>query len=173
MSLVIDATIGGVGSNSYVTLTEANTYFDGRMYSEAWTSLTDDIKRNQALVMATKRINTEKFYGTRESNTQALPFPRLSLGYLDGIFLDSTIPTILKEAQYELALHILSVDMSQQGSNVDTIEKIKLGTLDIKYALDSSDNINKSFNTMPESVTSLIGDLVSNGSSSAFFDIGR
>ena len=173
MALIIDATLGGATANSYVTLAEATTYFEGRLYSTAWTGAVDDNARNQALVMATKRLNTEKFYGDRATSTQALPFPRINIGYLDGIYLDNTIPTILKEAQFELAIHILSVDMSQQGTDVSTIEKVKLGTIDIKYALDKSDNLNKSFNVLPESVSSLIGDLVSNGSSSAFFDIGR
>ena len=49
MAATINATIKGENANSYVTLTEANTYFETVPDSSTWTNKTDD-QKNRALV---------------------------------------------------------------------------------------------------------------------------
>ncbi len=44
MAATIDATLSGANSNSYVTLIEADDYFDSRLYSDVWTATLDDDK---------------------------------------------------------------------------------------------------------------------------------
>ena len=46
VAATIDATIKGENANSYVTLTEANDYFDTSPDSSTWTNKTDDQKKD-------------------------------------------------------------------------------------------------------------------------------
>lgn len=172
MAVTIDATVGGATSNSYVTLAEAETYFEARLHVTNWTGATDDIK-NRALVMATNRINQETFYGDRETTTQRLPFPRDNLGYLDGILLDSTIPETLKEATYELALHLISIDMSKPSVDTSNIKGVKVGSIAVDYAIDSTDNVSRNYHDLPPFVLSLLDDLSRTVSSGGAITIGR
>ena len=52
----IDATVGGIASNSYVSLEDANTYFSTRLHAETWTSASDADKE-AALITATNIID--------------------------------------------------------------------------------------------------------------------
>lgn len=172
MAIIIDATSGGANSNSYITLADANTYFDARLHVTTWTSATDDDK-NRALVMACRRINQETFYGDRETTTQRLPFPRVNLGYLDGIYLDSTIPEILKEAQCELAIHLLGTDMSKPSVDTSNLAEVQVGSIRAKYAVDKNDNVSQSYDTLPPFVMSLLQDLSRTVSSGGYSFVGR
>ena len=172
MALVIDATQGGANSNSYITLADANTYFEARLHVTVWTDSDEDTK-NRALVMATKRINQEVFYGDRETATQALAFPRINLGYLDGVYLDSTIPEMLKEAQCELALHLLSTDMSKPSVDTSNLQEVQVGSLKAKYIVDKNDNVSQSYDTLPPFVLSLLQDLSRTVNSGGVVMVGR
>lgn len=172
MALTIDATVGGANSNSYVTLLEANNYFEARLYSDTWNNAQDDVK-NRALVMATRRIGQETFYGDRATDTQKLPFPRINIGRLDGVELDNTIPDILKEAQFELAIHLLTVDMSKPSVDTSNIKSVKVGSLAVDYAIDQNDNVSQSFDSLPPFVTSLLANLSRTVATGGSFYIGR
>lgn len=172
MALVIDATLSGANSNSYVTLAEANSYFEARLHTSVWDAASDD-DRNRALAMATKRIEQENFYGDRASSAQKLKFPRVNIGYLDGILLDDTIPNILKESQFELAIHLLSVNMTLKGVATDAYKEIQVGSIKVQPAIDPSDNASSAYNTLPPFVVSLLSDISRTASSSAFIDLSR
>ena len=67
-------------SNSYISLTEAESYFttyDRIASSDEWNSYTDD-KKKLALVLATQMLDTFKFKGKPVTTNQALSFPRLT-----------------------------------------------------------------------------------------------
>jgi len=172
MAVVIDATLGGANSNSYVTLAEADTFFEARLYIDVWDDSTDDSK-NRALVMATRRIEQETYYGDRETSTQALKFPRINIGYLDGILLDGGIPELLKEAQCELALYMLSTDMSKPSVDTSAIQEARVGSIAVKYAVDKNDNTSQSFDTLPPFVESLLSELSQTVSSGGVTYVGR
>ena len=53
MAATINATIKGENANSYVTLTEANSYFETVPDSSTWTNKTDD-QKNRSLISATR-----------------------------------------------------------------------------------------------------------------------
>jgi len=100
----INATIGGSEANSYVTLTEAEDYFEGRLFANDWHSATSSEKQ-QALLQACKDIETLKFIGTKYNdyrvghvNYQKLEFPRR----FPSIFIqcDSVLETYIG-ADYE------------------------------------------------------------------------
>ena len=71
MAATIDATIKGASANSYVTLAEANTYFETVPDSSTWTNKTDD-QKNRSLISATRWIDSFVFYGDRCDDGQAL-----------------------------------------------------------------------------------------------------
>ena len=91
MAATINATIKSETANSYVTLTEANSYFETAPESSTWTNKTDD-QKNRSLIAATRWIDTFVFQGDRCDENQALKFPRTNY-QVDRVELScSTIP---------------------------------------------------------------------------------
>ena len=71
MAATINATIKSETANSYVTLSEANDYFDTSPDSSTWTNKTDDQKK-RSLISATRWIDTFVFQGDRCDENQGL-----------------------------------------------------------------------------------------------------
>ncbi len=124
MALVLDATVGGANSNTYITLADAETVMEGVFYKDSWSAATDPNK-NIALVQATRMIDEQMdWYGTRtDIDGQALEFPRWNCpmrpgsdGYYD-YFDDNIIPTWLENATAIMANSILGGD---RGADDDT-----------------------------------------------------
>ena len=138
MAATINATVKDANANSFVTLTEANTYFETVPDSSTWTNKTDD-QKNRALISATRWIDSFVYYGDRCDDGQALKFPRNNY-QVDGVELAcSTIPVNIKYAQYELA-RALANDSEAMTGNVGTdgnIEEVKLGDIQVKYNIQS------------------------------------
>lgn len=109
MAVTIVETVGSANSNSYVSLAEANTYFESRMGSDLWTAANTD-KRSMALITAANDIDRLLIpNGTIASDTQALSFPRVGLVDPKGRnVLPTVIPIEIKKAQYEQAYYLLS-----------------------------------------------------------------
>lgn len=111
MALVLDATIGGSASNSYVTLAAANSFFEGRYSDGGWSALSD-ANKERALVAATRLIDRLLFVADRATAIQRLEWPRLyvrkaSRTYTetgDDLYYDNDeLPQQLKDAVCELA----------------------------------------------------------------------
>ena len=84
LTLVKEDGTGKVDANAYADLADANAYHDGHLYKSAW-SLSDDDKRQTALVMATRLIDAEyQFGGVRATISQALQWPRSDCRDPDG-----------------------------------------------------------------------------------------
>jgi hypothetical protein len=64
-----------VGENSYITVTDADVYFNERLFPDAWLSATVDQKA-QSLIMATKKIDRQYIRGIKADLEQTLEFPR-------------------------------------------------------------------------------------------------
>jgi len=99
-----------VGTNSFVTLTEANEYYDGKLYADEWHGA-DDITKEKALKEACRRINRLAFKGEKADESQLLAFPRKMpffnrIGVI-GFTTDTGIPEAVKQAQCEEALALL------------------------------------------------------------------
>ena len=134
MAATINATIKSETANSYVTLTEANSYFETAPDSSTWTNKTDD-QKNRSLIAATRWIDTFVFQGDRCDENQALKFPRTNY-QVDRVELScSTIPNNIKYAQYELA-RALANETDAMTGNTGTdgnIVEVKLGDIQVKY----------------------------------------
>ncbi len=134
MAATINATIKGENANSYVTLTEANDYFDTSPDSSTWTNKTDDQKK-RSLISAARWIDTFVFYGDRCDDGQALKFPRNNY-QVDGVELACTkIPNNIKYAQYELARALANDTDAITGTTgkEGNISEAKLGDLEVKF----------------------------------------
>ena len=152
MAATIDATLKGESSNSYVTLAEANAYFETVPSSTTWDDKTDD-QKNRAIISATRWIDSLNFYGDRCSNNQALSWPRNNY-HVDRVELTcSAIPTDIKYASYELA-RALANDTDAVTGNTGTeglYEEVELGELKVKYNTDSQATgaVNNIFDVYP------------------------
>ena len=137
MAATIDATLKGTAANSYVTLAEANAYFETVPHDEHWTG-SDDAK-NLVLITATRYLDNFEYYGTRCSTTQALKWPRKDYK-VDGVKIDETyIPQPIKNATFELAHSLLYKGEALVGTTgtQGTYEQVELGDLKVKFK-DSS-----------------------------------
>lgn len=109
MPLTLVHSAGDPAANSYVSLTEANTYFDARLYSTAWTGAVDDDERRRALITATRNLEPLPWDGYRSTLTQRLQWPRSGCTDADGygIAFDA-IPEAVRNACCEEAIDLLS-----------------------------------------------------------------
>jgi len=152
MAATINATLKSATANSYVTLAEADTYFETVPSSTQWDNKTDD-KKNRALISATRWIDTLNFYGDRCDADQALSWPRNNY-HVDRVELScSAIPNDIKYATYELA-NALANDTDAVTGNTGTgglYEKVKLGDLEVQYNTDSQavGTVNNIFDVYP------------------------
>ena len=152
MAAVIDATLGGASANSYVTLADADAYFETTPDSATWTDKTND-QKNRALISATRWIDALSFYGNRCSTTQALKWPRKDYT-VDGIDLACTlIPIGIEVATFELARALANDTDAITGSTGTTgiYDQVELGELKVKYNKTSQTSgvINNVFDVYP------------------------
>jgi hypothetical protein len=120
----IDAELGGAGSNSYVTLEEAEAYFAARLNADAWDAASESLQQ-KALLTACRAIeacrisiNRPRYdYGAGLSQleydplapyqvTQRLSFPRQRDRDMAGTYM---IPQAVRDAQCEEAIALLEI----------------------------------------------------------------
>lgn len=152
MAAVIDATLSGTSANSYVTLADADTYFETVPDNTTWANKTTDAQ-NRAIISATRWIDSLSFYGDRCTDTQALKWPRDDYT-VDGVDLACTlIPDGIKVATYELARALANDTDSITGSTGTTglYDEVALGELRVKYKSSSTTSgvINNVFDVYP------------------------
>lgn len=110
--------------NTFVTLEEAEAYFDERFGSEKWfdKDLTDKTKE-QLLVTASKKISSFDFVGSALEPGQPMAFPR-----------DYEMPQDVKDAVCEEAYSMLNQEVSVHKKNQEAnISSISLGVGSVSY----------------------------------------
>lgn len=112
--------------NSFVTLEEAEAYFDERFDSDAWTnpdSKPDDAVKEKLLITASKKINSFDFVGSPLEVGQKMSFPR-----------DYELPQDIKDAVCEEAYSLLTQESSVHKKNQEAnISSISLGAGSVSY----------------------------------------
>jgi len=137
MALELDATLGGATANTYLTLAEAETYFEKRLHSDDWDDATD-AQKNEALAMSARMIDgMYDFVGTIMTTTQALRWPRGNVYDIDGRYLTPTeIPSPIANAQCEQALYLLSTDPTALPAILSQgIKRAKIGPLEVEASM--------------------------------------
>lgn len=132
MTFTVEDGTGLNTANSYATVTEFNSYWDLRGFVH---SSYTDAQKQVALVKATDYIELRyrvRFIGTREFETQALSFPRLSLYDEDGRKVLG-VPKQLKNATIEYAKRALTAELvtdPEESGKVVQRKKEKVGPLE-------------------------------------------
>jgi hypothetical protein len=152
VAATINATLSSASANSYVTLAEANTYFETVPNAATWDDKTTD-QKNRALISATRWIDTLNYYGDRCDEDQALKWPRNNYD-VDGVELEcSLIPNDIKYATYELARALANdTDAITESTGTTGIyDEVELGDLRVKYSKSSqaTGTINNVFDVYP------------------------
>ena len=139
MAPVLDATLGGEASNSYVDLAAAEAIAVNLYGGEAWTARTED-EKILSLTQSTMWLETLEFIGLRCTATQRLKWPR-SNATCDGVTADCNgIPYKIKESEvlvaFQLAINPNAI-LGENGGNAPSgtfTKRQKLGDLEIEYA---------------------------------------
>lgn len=173
MPSAIDATIGGVNSNSFATLAEVSQYFDDRLpLSPSWVASGDAAA--QSMFMATRGLEqfgqsikllvpasggiaayyrvARHWTGSPASATQRLSWPRIGMFTSSGQPIDpATIPEELKQAEAEFAGQLLKTDVTLNNDViVQGLTSVKAGSV----ALTFKDQIFKQ--VIPDAVLDLL-----------------
>ena len=149
MAVVIDATVGGVSANSYLSLVDAQSMIDGMVLSAdvtAWGTATTDAK-NRALVSAAQRLDRERFLGARSNDDQAMQWPRTGVRKPDtyintyavgfpfrittDYFTDEEIPDQVKRAQVELAVYLNNNTDGIGLSGLEDYKSVSIGSISV------------------------------------------
>lgn len=155
MAVELIATPGAEDANSYLTVEEADAYFESRIKGESWSNASADEKA-AALITATRVLdsmsvgqrrlirpsNKDPFYltsrtwtGTIATDTQALAWPRIGMRDRHGRSIASdTIPKELKQATAELAGQLYLTDRTLDNEAVvQGISSISAGSVSISF----------------------------------------
>jgi len=134
-----------VGTDSYVTLAEATTYFDGRPHSSEWSDVakTDDQRENALRFAAVHMDRRYEWCGVLYLSTQVMKWPRKDFYDDEGRLFDGTsTPQAVKDAQCELALQWLWADQltpaptsltRSDANGGNQIKKQKVGSLEQEF----------------------------------------
>jgi hypothetical protein len=129
--MALDATVGGVASNSYASRADAQSYFGDRLNVAEWDDAAD-LDKDRALVMATRRLEAEEYVGVRVDINQALQWPRYSTYDRDGLLYDTdAIPEPVKAATYEFALALLKDQTLLADTGLEGFQSVTLGALSV------------------------------------------
>lgn len=153
-----------LNTNSYVTVADADTYFETRIDSAEWFALSDEIKE-QALVTATQLVDDNAWIGSAVSPSQALAWPRKAASYPDDrlgyqvTVPENLIPVRVKVAVYEQALHLVNNE-DLLSETTQTFESISIGSISLS---DSNGDVTRT-SIRPTVVMKPIRPLIRRGS---------
>ena len=160
---MIDTTISGANSNSYVTVTEADSYFEGNpFFGSQWISKSD-AEKEYWLKSSTRSLDRMYTYiGTRAYLDQALEFPR----EINDLAHPSTvIERRIMDAQLELIV-LMNKELGETGNYTDQDqEEIEVlnGLAKIKYAKKKDSRvIQRAFGGSTSTVRSLVRPWIGN-----------
>ncbi len=109
-TFVVETGSGSTTANSYLSVDDADQYFENYGNTSTWTAL-DAADKEQALRFGTQFLETRfaaQWLGRKANKTQALAWPRCGI-HVDGYLLDdASLPQKLKDATAEAALRYLT-----------------------------------------------------------------
>jgi hypothetical protein len=141
------------GTNSYVTISEADAFFADRLDVAAW-STASETQKAQALITATSILDDLTWIGTVVSESQPLAFPRVGT-YMDPkvgyeVSLSETqVPARIINATFELAYHLLNNDgLLDETGEVDSITIGSISLTKVRNAGKIPYAVSKSINPL-------------------------
>jgi Putative DnaT-like ssDNA binding protein len=153
MALTLDASVGGVNSNSYTTEAEGDAYHEARLFATDWTGAVTATKE-AALVWATRMLDYSfDWTGAKYTIEQALRWPRYSALDRDGQLFDSDeIPVELKDAVAELARLLIAGDRGAE-TGTEGLKRLKVDVIELEF--DKLDRVP----TVPDEIYQMISHL--------------
>lgn len=164
-----------LGTDTFITLADADTYLAARLHADAWTAPigTDDngdpipladTTKEAALRMATAMISRLRFAGRITSTAQTLAWPRVAVTDQEGRPIPSnTIPTAIAHATAELSLfltrHDITDDRTRRG--VLSVRSERVGDSAITYDGTAAND------SLPAIVQDMIGPFLATRGTSA------
>jgi hypothetical protein len=144
-----------VGTDTYVTLAEANTYAAARPALSSWGSLTDQ-QKEAALVEAAIYLDASySWKGQITDQAQLLSWPRAEVIDKEGREVSSSIvPNAIKSAQIEYAA-LASVGRLVENKTTGNVAAIKAGAVDIKFVNGQNVNEGERFASVDRMLTGL------------------
>lgn len=129
ITLVAEDGTGLTNANTYISLADADTYFEAHVYSSGWDAASD-ANKNIALAMATRLLDAYfAFEGRKIGDTQALEFPRFEIKDRSGFLIQSTtIPQALKNVTAEYAQFLIASDRTADATGKG-FKLLKAGSL--------------------------------------------
>lgn len=131
-----------VGTDSYISVAEADTIFASTFQSAEWLALTE-ANKEIALKISTKRINQLPFLGELVDLDQSLQFPRYICSKFSAYSYDSEVetPDDVKEACAYEALESYNEQSKPdvlKEAKANGISSIKLGTESYSFDTNAS-----------------------------------
>jgi hypothetical protein len=154
---MIDSTVSGLESNSYVSVTEADSYFDGNpFFGSNWIEKSDS-EKEYWLQSSTRSLDRMYSYtGAKSEVAQSLEFPR-EINQTEHP--SDVIAKRIKDAQLELII-LMSKELGDTGSYTDQDqEEIEVlnGLAKIKYAKKKDSRvIQRAFGGSTSTIRSLV-----------------
>lgn len=152
-ALVVEDGTQVATANSYLSVADAQLYFDARLYSDDWNAMDPD-KKSTALQWSTKLIDANtQWKGYRTGQVQALEWPRLYVPdarvspwhwsydplapwpQCGAVYASNVIPKLLKDAVAEMAGEMAKIDRTAEWDAMG-VSSIGLGqgALDVSFA---------------------------------------
>ena len=134
MALVVEDGSGKSNANTYISQSDATTYFTNHDDPTAWSGLSSSLK-DAALLYATVTLDGMwDFIGTVTTSTQALAWPRDGVWDEEGRNLAAdTVPQRIKDAECELALLHTSNPLNASYARSGAIEEERVGPILTRY----------------------------------------
>lgn len=155
----LDASIGSLTANCYVTVEEADAYFLERAHSSTW----ENSQKEQLLITASRILDWQlKFQGVKTLDIQSMQFPRkwviLANEYLVP---DNIIPVAVKQATFELAFSFISGDRTSDSA-LSGIEQVKAGPLFVKAVAGGVNDTSPK--VVPDYIKRILSEYIVSGS---------
>lgn len=182
--MALDTTIGTNASESYNSVSDADTYFGADpFFSTTWTSLGTSTKENW-LRLSTRAIDRFKPYrGIKQTNEQALQFPRVLssqqfVGFqyynLPGMYYNrhpldeeevliaNQIPADVKRAQLEMLILLYNSKSDSAALDGKEIQGIKAlnGLIEVQYSGLKDSLLESAGGGSISAITSLLSQVV-------------
>lgn len=133
MALIVEDGTGLEDANTYIALTEADSYHGTRLNS-AWAEASED-DRTKALIAATEYLDGKyrrRWRGLKSSGVQALEWPRLQ-AYDDSGYRLEGVPARLKNAVCEAALTALATELDPALERGGAVKRETVGPISTEY----------------------------------------
>lgn len=154
-----------VGTNSYISVADADLYFEGRLNTDAWDAL-DVPTKETSLIQATRQLDQLYLWqGFITDINQTLGWPRIGAYDCNGVLIeDDEIPRGVEEGTCEFALWYSdgnSTSSNAPVTDLSGLSEVKVSSITLKYDGDSQHSSTNQVvsSTIPATVDDAIGCL--------------